>query len=90
MTDYTPDTPDDIQVYPPPEASHKCAMLDSYFDYRPATNEAVKKIDVLRAKTKHLAKEYLEHVPDTAERKLAIRKLQEALFWANHSITRNG
>ena len=46
--------------------------------------------DEIREECLGLAKFLVETLPESREQSLAITKLEEAMFWANASIARNG
>ena len=61
------------------------------FDYHPPLNERTREAhEDVREETKALAAEYEELLPEGRQKALAITKLEEAMFWANAAIARNG
>ncbi len=60
--------------------------IDHIFTYHPLTEEGKAGVDALTAIFKQLGHAIQEHCPDSAERMLALRKLQECRMWANTAI----
>lgn len=61
--------------------------IDNVFSYHPPTNpEQVETYQDVRTAGKQLAHVVDELVPDGPEKTLAIRKIQEAVMWANAGI----
>ena len=65
------------------------ASLENSFIYHVPTFEQIPKYERLRAKGKELAQMIYEDVPQSAEQVLAIRKVEEAIMWANKGIACN-
>jgi len=63
--------------------------LENMFKYHAPTEDQVFRYGVLRDEAKLFAYAILEYAPESAERTLAIRKVQEAVMWANASIALN-
>lgn len=63
--------------------------IENSFTYHPPTGYQVERYQQIRDKAKMLATEIEGHCPESAEKTLAIRKLQEAVMWANASIAIN-
>jgi hypothetical protein len=64
--------------------------LEKRFTYHtPVGNQPVR-YESLRSATKALAYLILSTCPESREKSLALTKLEEAVFWANASIARNG
>ncbi len=59
------------------------------FTYHPPKGDQVDRYEDLRMEALKLAQSINNLCPDSAERTLAIRKLQEAVMWANASIAIN-
>jgi len=67
----------------------KAEGLNAMFDYHPPTEETRHIHEMLRKHTKHLAKTYMAAIPNSRERTVAIRKLWEALTYANAAVARH-
>lgn len=63
--------------------------LDNLFTYHPPKDDQPERYVKIRAAAKDLARAILESCPSSAERTLAVRKVQEASMWANASIACN-
>lgn len=63
--------------------------VEHLFKYHPPTPEQQVAYDNLTSAFKVAADAILAYCPDTAERTLAIRKLQETRMWANASVALN-
>jgi hypothetical protein len=63
--------------------------IDNIFTYHPCGPEKEEKYVALRNEAKTFAKMILDMAPETPERTLALRKVEEAVMWANASIARN-
>jgi hypothetical protein len=64
--------------------------LDEIFTHHPPTPEQGDKYVELRQKAHTLASTILELAPESAERTLAIRHVQEAVMFANAAIAIHG
>lgn len=65
--------------------------LFNRFSFHPAKTEAKQAAhEVVRASCLGVADVFDDLVPDGREKALAITKLEEAMFWANAAIARNG
>jgi hypothetical protein len=64
--------------------------MPSPFDYRPMTDEQSQDSAILRDAYHDLYTEILDAVPESAERTLCLRRLEESSFWANKAITWGG
>lgn len=65
-------------------------QLVNPMDYLPPTDENREQLKVLAFGLKAAYENILAHCPQSPERTLAVRKLQEARMWANLSIVLNG
>jgi hypothetical protein len=64
--------------------------IDQMFDHHPPrTENAVNLHAALRREVKTTAAFFIAELPDSPEKTLAVRKLQEALMWANASVACN-
>lgn len=63
--------------------------VDNIFTYHTPKDDQPKRYEVIRYKAKELARLFDTVCPDSAEKTLAIRKLQEAVMYANASIAIN-
>ena len=64
-------------------------FLDETFRYHAPTHSQIIRYAGLRDAARFLAGLVLSECPDSAERTLAVRKVQEAVMWANASIAIN-
>lgn len=64
--------------------------LINRFAYHAPTPEKVERHSVVRSEVYDLADWFQVWLPDGREKSLAITKLEEAMFWANAAIARNG
>jgi hypothetical protein len=62
---------------------------DNVFTYHAPKEGQHEKYTELRAEAKLLANKVLALCPNSPERTLALRKLEESVMWANASIARN-
>lgn len=61
--------------------------IDSIFSFHPPANEDTAKLhDLVRFTVREVAKEWNRILPASAEKTLAIRKLQEAMMFANSAV----
>jgi len=60
------------------------------FTYHPPKGDQPSRYEMIRSGANSMAMMIYELCPDSRERSLAITKLEEASFWANASIARNG
>lgn len=61
--------------------------LESIFSHHPPSDNSVAELHAdVRLECKHLAYSFKEALPDSPEKTLAIRKLQEAMMYANSAI----
>lgn len=63
--------------------------LENNFTYHAPKEGQPEKYTALRAKAKELAALYLELVPESRERSVALTELEASVFWANAAIARN-
>lgn len=63
--------------------------LDNSFTYHPPKPDQIPRYEALRNKARELAIEFMELVPTSREKSLAITKLEEAVMWANKGIACN-
>lgn len=59
------------------------------FTYHASRPDQLDRYNILRAEASVLAEKICVNCPDSRERSLALTKLEEAIFWANASISRN-
>lgn len=64
--------------------------IDNNFTYHKPEGDDQAKYTALRAKAKELAELIQEVCPVTREQSLAFTNLEQAVFWANASIARDG
>lgn len=64
--------------------------LDNRFDYHRPTDSLANRHQVVRDATKQLAQTFVDMLPEGREKSLAITKLEEAMFWGNAAIARQG
>lgn len=60
------------------------------FTYHAPKEGQPKLYEDLRASARELALDILGSCPQSRERQIAVQKLEEAVFWANAAIARNG
>lgn len=63
--------------------------LQHNFTYHPPTKEQAERYKLLRAFGLDMGKVIEDYCPESAERTLAFRKLEECIMWANAAIARN-
>ncbi len=63
--------------------------LDNNFKHHAPKGDQQERYTALRDKAKELAALYLELVPPSRERSVALTNLEQAVFWANAGIARN-
>lgn len=63
--------------------------LDNIFTYHAPQPDQVDRYNKLRVEAKALAARIVALTPQSAEQTLAIRKLEECVFYANAAIARN-
>ena len=64
------------------------ADLDNRFAFHPADEDAASCHEAVRAAARRMAVSVLQVTPKSAEQTLALRKIEEAMMWANASIAR--
>lgn len=62
-------------------------MSTDPFEYRAPTEEMVPHFKAIAKQCARLYEDLMIHVPETPERTLAIRRLQEVRMWANAAIS---
>jgi hypothetical protein len=62
----------------------------SRFEFRPVTEDAVPVVESVRAAVIDLARVLDELLPDGREKECAITQLEQAHFWADAAVIRNG
>lgn len=62
------------------------ADIDNWFSYHAPTPEQLKDYDAIRTAGKIFAETINKHVPDSADKTAAIRKLRETVMAANAAI----
>lgn len=65
------------------------ADIKRIFTYHKPQEENVHKFESLRNMGKITAEAILKYTPQCAEQTLAIRKVEEAIMWANAALARN-
>lgn len=63
--------------------------LEKMFCYHPPKGDQVGRYVTVRSAGRDLAEYIMKQCPDSPEKTLAIRKVQEAVMWANASIAIN-
>lgn len=63
--------------------------LDLRFTYHPPEGDQPQRYQFLRRNGKRLATLFMDRVPPSRERSIALTKLEEAIMWANAGIARN-
>lgn len=63
--------------------------LENNFTYHPPKEDQRDRYVELRKCGLDLARKIFHHCPESAERTLAIRRVEEAVMWGNASIARN-
>lgn len=76
---------------PRPQPSRMdAAYIERAFTYHAPIGDQGARYSLINSEAANLAKTILVSCPESAERTLAIRALQEARMWANASIAING
>jgi len=73
--------------YPPTDQD--LAKVQHNFTYHPPKDDQAKRYEMLRDIARDLAVAYLENVPDSRERSVALTNLEQSVMWANAGIARN-
>jgi len=63
--------------------------IDNNFSYHSPVGDQQERYQQLRQQGKALARLILELTPESREQSLALTNLEQAIFWANSSISRN-
>jgi hypothetical protein len=63
--------------------------MENVFTYHAPKGNQAERYEFLRGYAKQFAGAIVNNCPESAERTLALRKLEEATMWANASIARN-
>jgi hypothetical protein len=63
--------------------------LTKRFTYHPPKGDQPHRYEMIRAATLALAQLIVRNSPESPEQSLAIRKLEEAVMWANAGIARH-
>lgn len=66
------------------------ARIERDFTYHAPTDLQRERYEFLRHEAKRLASEIVRETPVSREQSLALTSLEEAVFWANAAIARNG
>lgn len=69
--------------------SYDKKTVDNNFMYHAPSDDQVVVYTAIRNAVKKVAMLFLKKCPESPERTLAIRKLEEAVMWANASIARH-
>jgi len=64
-------------------------QLENLFTYHAPKEDQAERYQDIRDTGRFLAETIQKHAPDSAEKTLAIRKVQEAVMWANAAIACN-
>lgn len=64
--------------------------LSIRFGFHPADEDKGRKHDMARQTCQDAAEYFDDTLPDGREKSLVLTKLEEAMFWANAAIARNG
>jgi len=59
------------------------------FTYHRPTEKLYKLLDQVRIKGFRFAEVLITMLPESRERSIAVRKIEEAVFWAQAALTRN-
>jgi len=64
--------------------------LDNNFVYHAADEDQAARYTIIRQTAKDFAALILRYTPDSREQALALTNLEQAVFWANAAVARNG
>lgn len=65
--------------------------IDSIFSHHPPANEETAELHAwIRLELKDVAQSFQAVLPDSPEKTLAIRRLQEAMMYANAAVAQHG
>lgn len=68
----------------------QAAQIKNNFTHHPPTQEQVEHYQLLREEGAHCAELFASLCPESRELSLAMTNLEQAVFWANAAIARNG
>lgn len=79
---------------PPTKGKYECTVTEAEtirkaFSYHSPKGDQLPRYLDLRERAKELAFAVMRECPPSRERSLAIKRLQEAIMWANAAIARN-
>jgi len=63
--------------------------IDNNFTYHTPTDKTIPLFETIRNDGKNFATIIMKLCPESREKSIALRKLEEAVMWANASIARN-
>lgn len=66
------------------------AELDRTFGHHAPDADDITCHEAVRAAARQMAVRVIQVAPHTRERSIALRKIEEAMFWANAAIARDG
>jgi hypothetical protein len=81
-------TPEEKKEFYGPQGNRD-PEVEAAFTYHPPFGTQYDRYDGLRREAKKLAYQILINCPNSRERSLALRKLEESTMWANAAIARN-
>lgn len=61
----------------------------NFTHHKPKDEEQVHRYEMIRERAKVFAQFLLEHTPSSREQTIALKTLEDSIFWANASIARN-
>ena len=68
----------------------KVTDIENRFTYHPPVGDQKDRYEVIRGEAKEFAFSLTQLCPESRELSLALTHLEQAVFWANASIARNG